>query len=113
MAKKIDIKYAGKDYTLEYTLASVKQMERAGFDIDAVTEKPATYVDTLFTGAFLENHGRAIKEGVPEKIVKDGLPEKMLTALIEMYREVLDMLIYDDDEREETGEKKLTWEKNF
>ena len=113
MAKKIEITYNGKNYTLEYTLETVKQMERAGFDIDKIADAPATSLETLFTGAFLENHGRAIKDKIPAKIIKGGLPKTMLPALVEMYNEVMECLLYDEDNADEETEKNLKWEKNF
>lgn len=113
MAKKIEIKFAGEDYTLVYTLDSIRTMERAGFDIDRASNMPVTSAEALLTGAFVEHHGRAIKNGIPEKIVKNGVPKKLLNALIEMYREALEMYFKDDDEDGEDGEKNLVWEKNF
>jgi hypothetical protein len=107
MSKKMEITFNGDKYTLEFTKATVRQMERMGFDIDAASKTPLTSTETLFTGAFLANEGRAIKNGIPEKIINKGLPEGMLSALIEMYREPLAAL-FDTE-----NEGNLEWETNF
>lgn len=116
MAKNITIEYCGKEYTLEFTLVTVKKMEVAGFNVREVLEKPANYTETLFTGAFLEHHPDAIRKDIPTKIMKDnnGIPKAMFSVLVEMYNDVLNGLLYDDDEeREVEPEKKLDWAKNF
>ena len=52
MAKTMQIKYAGKEYVLEFTRASVRKMFRDGFDIENVTKDPFVVFD-LFKYAFL------------------------------------------------------------
>lgn len=108
MAKKIELTYKGEKYTLEFTRESVRQMERAGFNINSAIETPVTSTETLFTGAFLANHGRAIKDRIPEKILSGGIPEGMFGKLIEMYNEPISEMFDNED-----GEGNLEWGANF
>lgn len=116
MNKSITIEYCGKEYTLEFTLETVKKMELAGFEVSKVVAKPANYTETLFTGAFLENHSDAIRKDIPAKIIKEnhGIPKSMFSALCDMYNDILNNLLYDDDEeRDDEPEKKMNWSKSF
>ncbi len=108
MAKRIEIKYNGEKYTLEFTRDTVRQMERAGFNIEEAMASPLTSIETLFTGAFLANHGRAVKDRVPEKILKGKIPKEMFGKLIEMYNEPIAEMFDDED-----GEGNLEWEASF
>lgn len=110
MAKRIEIAYNGDKYTLEFTRDTVRQMERAGFNVDEALATPMSSFDTLFTGAFLANHGRAVKDRIPEKILKGKKFSKdMFGKLIEMYNEPIAEMF---DDAEET-EGNLEWEANF
>lgn len=109
MAKTISINYGGERYDLTFTRESVRQMERAGFNIEKAMDTPMTSTETLFTGAFLANHGRAIKNRIPEKILANGIPRGMFDKLIEMYNEPLSEMFEDD----EGDEKNLEWEANW
>ena len=109
MAKQMTIKFGGDTYTLEFTRDSVRQMESAGFNIDKAMETPVLSTETLFTGAFLANHGKAIKDRIPEKIIQKKLPKGILGKLIEMYNYPLTEMFTDDED----GEGNLEWETNF
>lgn len=109
MAKRIELTYGGEKYTLEFTRDTVRQMERAGFDIESAMNMPVTSVETLFTGAFLANHGRAVKDRIPEKILKHGIPKDMFGKLIEMYNEPISEMFEETDE----NEGNLEWEASF
>lgn len=109
MAKTINIKYGNENYTLEFTRASVRQMESAGFNINKALDTPLTSIETLFVGAFLANHGRAVKNRIPEKIIeKNGLPSGMFEKLVEMYNEPISAMFEPED-----NEGNLEWESNF
>ena len=56
MAKQLCIKYNDKEYTLEYTRKSIELMERRGFKISDIQDKPVTTLTALFAGAFLAHH---------------------------------------------------------
>jgi len=109
MAKQIRITYDGVDYTLEFTRKSIEIMERNGFVISEVFEKPMTLLPTLFAGAFLAHH-RFVKRDVIDKIY-DSLPNKqdLISKLAEMYNEPIVALL--DEPEDEEGNAK--WEANW
>lgn len=106
--KKIVVKdkYDNK-YTLEYTVDTVMQIERAGFRLDDADAKPMTSVKMLFEGAFLANHKNIKPETVREML--DGMKNKaeLIEKLIEMYREPYETLMDEGDEGN------ATWESNW
>ena len=109
MAKQIRFTYDGVDYPLEFTRKSVETMERNGFVISEVFEKPMTLLPTLFAGAFLAHH-RFVKRDVIDKIY-DSLPNKqdLISKLAEMYNEPIAALL--DEPEDEEGNAK--WEANW
>lgn len=56
MVRKISFVYKDKKYVLEYTLSSVKEMERKGFVVAEVLDKPIYMLPDMFAGAFIANH---------------------------------------------------------
>lgn len=95
------------DYTLEFSRKTVSMLERNGFVIDDVPNKPVTLLPRLFQGAFLMHHPR-IKEATVNEIFnlmedKEGL----LEALIELYNAPLNSMF---DEPKD-AEKKVSWKK--
>lgn len=101
MSTKINISYQKKDYTLEYSRESVRQMESTGFVLDQVGDKPMTMIPLLFYGAFFKNH-RGIKRKLVDEIF-EHIPNKfeeengLMAALIEMYSETIQTLTDDKD----------------
>lgn len=109
MAKKLNFEYKGKEYTLEYTRESIKQMEREGFVAADITTKPMTTLPQLFAGAFKAHHKFDTKQKQIDEIFsmfksKSALIEK----LAEMYSEPLEELMDDSDEG-----NAIAWEANF
>lgn len=100
-SKAITFKFGEKDYTLEYTRDTVRQMELSGFNIHDIDSKPQTCVEKLWNGAFLAHH-RNEKASVVEAIY-NKMPRKqdLLEALIELYNEPLNALLEEPDEDEE------------
>lgn len=100
MAKKITIPYNGKTYVLEYTRKTVSIMERQGFVLSQLADKPATMIPLLFNGAFLVNHGNTKNE------VKDAVfnslndRSKLVQTLTEMYHEAYSVLLDDGEDDE-------------
>lgn len=109
MAKQIRFTYDGVDYTLEFTRKSIEIMERNGFVITEVFEKPMTLLPTLFAGAFLAHH-RSTKREVIDKIY-ESMPNKqeLITKLAEMYNEPIEALL--DEPEDEEG--KVKWEASW
>lgn len=105
MAKQITFTYDGIDYTLEFTRATVKKMERDGFETDNVGRFPLTMLPRFFAGAFLAHH-RWTKPDKIEEIFKN-FPDKegLFEKLIEMYNEPINTLV----EEPEDDAKKVNW----
>ena len=85
--------YNNVDYTLGFTLATIEQMERAGFVRDELATKTATRTQELFYGSFLANH-KGIKRKLVDEIftnLKDK--EALFKALLEIYDEAGDALV--------------------
>jgi hypothetical protein len=106
MGKNMDIKtpnqinfeYNGKHYCLEYTPNSVKQMEASGFNINDLGDKPATRIEQLWAGAFLENHRRTSATIIKDLYGKMKDKEALLGKLSEMYNNALAYLLPDEDD---------------
>lgn len=101
MAKTIKIPYGGKTYTLEYTRKIASTMEKQGFNINELGDKPATMIPLLFHGAFLMHHPNT-KGDTKEKIY-DSLKNrtKLVQALAEMYADAYNSLFDNDEEADE------------
>lgn len=110
MAKTITIAYDGKEYTLEYTRASIEKMEQRGFIASELAEKPMSTLPALFAGAFIANHPYVTKQ-TTDAIFAD-LPDKQafIQKLAEMYAEPLEALM---DEPKKNAAKNVTWGANW
>ena len=109
MSKQINFTYNGKEYTLEYTRESVKQMEREGFVANDIITKPMLTLPKLFAGAFKAHHRFDTKQKQIDEIFelfksKQALVEK----LAEMYAEPMETLLDDVDEG-----NAIAWEPTF
>ena len=110
MAKQLNFEYKGKDYTLEFTRETVKQMEREGFVGSDIIAKPMLTLPKLFAGAFKAHH-RYEKEKIINEMFecftnKIALVEK----LAEMYNDPIETLM--DDEAIKEGNA-IAWDANF
>ena len=105
MAKQIIFTYDGKDYTLEYTRRTIKQMEDEGFVARNIDDKPMTLLPALFAGAF-KAHRRFVKQDVIDEIYAH-MPnkDKLIEKLAEMYNEPIISLM---EEPEDTA-KNVDW----
>ena len=111
MAKQLNFEYENKEYTLEFTRESIKQMEREGFIASDVVNKPMNTLPKLFAGAFKAHHRFDTKQKKIDEIFelfknKQALVEK----LAEMYSEPMETLM--DDEAIDEGNA-IAWEANF
>ena len=95
---QINFTYNGKNYNLEYTPDTIKQMEAAGFNISDIGDKPATRIEQLWAGAFLANHRKVSSTVVKELYGKMKDKEKLLQKLSEMYNNTLNYLMPDEDD---------------
>lgn len=105
MAKQIIFTYKDKEYTLEFTRASILKLEARGFDISEVKSKPMTYLPLIFAGAFLAHHPYEKKEVVDEILAQFKDKETLFEKLGEMYNEPIRALT----EEEGNLEWKATW----
>ena len=109
MAKQITLTHEGKTYILEYTRKSIAQMERSGFRIDDITEKPISALPTLFAGAFLANSyytKRSVINDIFDNIVNKS---ELIGKLAELYNEPLSSMLEEPEE----NEKNVGWEATF
>ena len=109
MGKQIKFEHNDKEYTLEYTRESVKQMEREGFVAGDIVTKPMLTLPKLFAGAFKAHHKYDTKQKQIDEIFelftnKQALVEK----LAEMYAEPIETLMDDVNEG-----NAIAWEPNF
>lgn len=110
MSKQITFTYEGKEYKLEFTRRSIRQMEENGFNIQNINEKPMTFLPDFFAGSFRANHRNVKRELIDE--IYDNMPnkDKLIEKLVEMYNEPLAALM---DEPDENSTKKVDWEASF
>ena len=106
--KQITFEFEGKDYTLEYTKNTVRQMERRGFVADEIATKPMTVIPDLFAGAFLSKHPQLKREKIDKIYDSMNGKQRLIRALTEMYNETIECLI---DEGEDEGNP--NWTQNF
>ena len=109
MNKTIRFSYKDKDYTLEFTRDTVRQMERQGFVPGDIDTKPMTVIPDLFAGAFLKNHPTVKRSRIDEIYEALGGKQRLIRALIEMYNDTLETLIGDEDD-EGNAEWTANWE---
>lgn len=106
MAKKEIVSYKGKEYTLEFTRATVSQIEKRGFTLDDLTKASGAGI-LLVVGAFQAHHP-SLSEDKRIEIYKSWKPEngedgekrRRLSVLADMYVDTIKWL-FDDDEEEE------------
>ena len=109
MNKTITIKHSDKEYTLEYTRRTIAEMERKGFVLSDVTDKPVSGIPAFVAGAFLAHH-RTIKQSVIDEIY-ENLTKKdaFLAKLAEMYNDSVMALVNDPATDEGNAEWTAAW----
>lgn len=103
MAKHIEIPYKGKTYILEFSRKTASMMERQGFNVNELTDKPATMIPMLFNGAFLMHHERVKNETKDAIFSGTKNRSKLIEALAEMYYAAYSTLFDDEDEDGDEG----------
>lgn len=109
MAKTISFEYEGNKYVLEYTRASVMTMERQGFNIKDIEDKPISTLPSLFQGAFIAHHPGTKKTTIDAIYSKLANKMDLVLKLAEMYNEPIEALIDDPEDKE----GKLEWGTNW
>lgn len=98
MNKKIEFNYNGKDYVLEYNRKSIEYIERQGFSISQLAEKPMLMLPMAFTGLFFKNHKNTRQSEIDE--IYDNFKDKdmLINTIAEMLNEAYSSL--QDDNKE-------------
>ena len=109
MAKTINFTYEGKDYTLEFTRRTIRQMEDEGFVARNIDDRPMTLLPALFAGAFKAHH-RFVKPDVIDKIYA-GMPnkDKLIEKLAEMYNEPIMSLMEEPADTAKNVDWMTSW----
>jgi hypothetical protein len=109
MAKQLNFEYEGKEYTLEFTRESVKQMEREGFVAEQIVTKPMLTLPKLFAGAFKAHHRYEKQKTIDEMFELFTNKGALIEKLVEMYQDPVEALM--DDENIEGNA--IAWDANF
>ena len=99
----ITINFNGSDYKLEFNRKTVSAMEDSGFVLDM--DRPNTFVDRLFYGAFQMHHKKIDREFVRKIWVAQRDKDGLVTALVKEYRKPLDELMAEPEGPEGTEEE--------
>ena len=109
MAKQIIFSYEGKDYTLEYTRRTIRQMEDEGFVANDIDDRPMTLLPALFAGAFKAHH-KFVKRDVIDKIYAAmANKEELISKLAEMYNEPIMSLMDEPEDTEGNVDWMASW----
>lgn len=109
MAKTINFNFEGEDYTLEFTRNSVATLEKQGFNIGDISDKPLTTLPALFAGAFIAHH-RFVRREVVDRIFDKMTNKKdLVMRLAEMYNETIESLVDEPEESEGNLEWGASW----
>ena len=82
-------------------------MERKGFKVAEVMDKPISLLPEMFAGAFIANHRFTSRKLIDEMFSKFDDKAELLSALAEMYSLVIDDFVAEL-ERAKNG---LAWER--
>lgn len=98
MNKKIEFNYNGKDYVLEYNRKSIEYIERQGFSISQLAEKPMLMLPMAFSGLFFKNHKNTRQSEIDE--IYDDFKNKdmLINTIAEMLNEAYSSLQDDNQE---------------
>lgn len=100
MSRKIEFKYNSKDYVLEYNRKAVEYIERQGFVISQLAEKPMLMLPMAFEGLFFKNHKNVKKSEIDEIYDKFKDKNALISTIAEMLNETYSTLQDDPEENE-------------
>ena len=109
MAKTINFTYEGKDYTLEFTRRTIRQMEDEGFVARNIDDRPMTLLPALFAGAFKAHH-RFVKQETID-VIYANMPnkDKLIEKLAEMYNEPIMSLMEEPADTAKNVDWMTSW----
>ena len=94
--KKIVFSIDGVDYTLEYTVASVRKMERDGFNFAKMEDNVINLPYDLARGAFIAHHNYVPadeRDRIYEKLVSENESgQSLLNELANMLKDELEWI---------------------
>lgn len=108
-SKQIIFEYEGKEYTLEFDRKQVERMERNGFKINEVGDKPMTSMPMLFEGAFQKHHRNINSETVNKILSSIKDRDSLFEKLLEMYADPI-VTLFDEPEE---SEKNIEWDASW
>ena len=110
MGKHITFEHNGETYTLEYTRKAIETMERRGFKVGEIQDKPMTVLPEMFSGAFIAHH-TGLKRKIMDEIF-DRISDKraLLGKLAEMYNDPMEQLF---DNEGVTKTEEISWDADF
>lgn len=108
-AKQIIFEFEGVTYTLEFTRKSIETMERQGFVVSSITEKPMLTLPALFAGSFLAHHRFTKKEIIDQIFEKMTNKQELINKLAEMFNEPIMAMM--DEPLETAGN--VMWEASW
>lgn len=87
----LDFEYNGKDYSLGYTIETIKRLDRSGLLSQIVNgERPLTMTEDLFNAAFEANHSTVsnrIRGEIYKEFSETSEDGSLFECLIEMINE--------------------------
>lgn len=106
MGKSITItdKNTGRIYTLEFNRKAIETMERQGFVVSEISDKPMTVLPALFRGAFLMHHPSVRRDVVDALFARLSDRTGLIEKLAEMYNEPILELIGENENDEGNAE---------
>ena len=102
MAKTITLAYEDKEYILEFSRETITMMEKSGFDLGKINNKPLSVIKDLFAGSFKKNHSSVTSRKIDEIYKCVGDLDGITERLVEMYNEAITSL-------EDEDSKKVQW----
>ena len=109
MAKTINFTYEGKDYTLEFTRRTIRQMEDEGFVARNIDDRPMTLLPALFAGAFKAHHRFVKPEVIDEIYANMPNKDKLIEKLAEMYNEPIISLMQEPEDTAKNVDWMASW----
>ena len=111
MVTKIRFKFKGKPYVLQYTLESVLEMEKRGFNPHDLVDKPLSaaliHLPDLFGGAFIATPPATPRAKIDKIYAQFENKFELLNALAGMYALTLEEIVNQVD-KVHNG---ISWEK--
>ena len=109
MAKTINFTYEGKDYTLEFTRRTIRQMEDEGFVARNIDDRPMTLLPALFAGAFKAHHRFVKQETIDAIYANMPNKDKLIEKLAEMYNEPIISLMQEPEDTAKNVDWMASW----